>query len=82
MNDDLEENEEESEWDQIEFLNEMTIVEKINPIIHLKDGFSYIQTNFPEYYQSLISFLSKEDMKILRECIRRTEILINKKENK
>jgi hypothetical protein len=73
----LEENEEESEWDQIEFLNEMTVVEKINPIIYLKDGFSYIQNNYSDYYQSLISFFSKEDLKILRECIRKAEILIN-----
>lgn len=82
MDDDLEENEEESEWDQLEFLNEMTVVEKINPIIYLKDGFAFIQNNFPDYYQNLISYFSKEDLKILRECIRKAEIAVNKKDNK
>jgi hypothetical protein len=82
LNDDLEENEEESEWDQLEFLNEMTIVEKINPIIYLKDGFAFVQSNFPDYYQNLIGLFSKEDMKILRECIRKAEIAVNKKDIK
>jgi len=77
----LEENEEESEWDQIEFLNELTVIEKINPVIYLKDGFTFIQNNFPDYYQSLINFFCKEDLKILRECIRKSEISINKKDS-
>ena len=78
LNDDLEEDEDESEWDQLEFLNEMTIVEKINPVIYLRDGFSYIQNNFSEYYQSLINSMGKEDLKILKECIRKAELSVNK----
>ena len=77
----MEENEQESEWDEIEFLNEMTVIEKINPIIYLKDGFAFIQDNFPDYYQSLISLFGKEDLKILRECIRKAENALNRKDN-
>jgi len=56
----------------------MTIIEKINPIIYLKDGFIFIQNNFPEYYQNLMNFFAKDDLKILRECIRKAEITLNK----
>lgn len=80
MEDDyLEENDDDSEWDQLEFLNELTIIEKINPTIYLRDGLSYIQNNFGDFYDDLIKMIGNEDLKILKDCIKKTENAIQKK---
>ncbi len=78
----MEENEEESEWDQLEFLNEMTVIEKINPLLYLRDGFNFIQNNFVDYHKNLLTLFNKEDMKILGECFRKAEMMNKNKEIK
>ena len=80
LDDELEEDED-SEWDQLEFLNELTVVEKINPIIYLRDGFNYIQNNYSDYYENIINLIGQDDLRIVRDCVKKTESLLFKKLN-
>jgi len=65
--------EDDDEWDEMEELNEITEVEKQNPIHFLKQGFTFIQSNYPEYYNNLLGLIGSEGMSLLEAKIKECE---------
>jgi len=57
----------------MESLNEITDVDKQNPIQFLKQGFSFVQTNFPEYYNNMLGLIGTEGMNLLEAKIKESE---------
>jgi hypothetical protein len=62
-----------SEWDEMDELNKITVVDKQNPILFLKEGFTYVQTTYPEYYTSLLGLIGTEGMSLLEAKIKESE---------
>ena len=71
--DDEDIDEDDCEWDEMELFNDLTVVEKQNPIIYLRDGFSFIQGNYGEYYTNLLNFIGAEGMTVLDSKIKEVE---------
>ena len=63
------------DWDEMECLNEMTEVEKQNPIHFLKQGFTFIQSTYPDYYKNLLDLIGAEGMNLLDAKIKESEKL-------
>lgn len=64
---------EDGEWDEMEDLNEITEIEKQNPIHFLKQGFTFIQSTYPEYYNRLLGLIGTEGMGLLDAKIKESE---------
>ena len=64
---------EDGEWDEMEDLNEITEVDKQNPIQFLKQGFTFIQSSYPDYYNNLLGLIGTEGMGLLDAKIKESE---------
>jgi hypothetical protein len=53
--------------------DEVTEFDKKDPIIYLKEGFTYIQGNFSEYYGNLLQIIGNEEMNLLELKIKEHE---------
>lgn len=65
--------EEDGEWDEMEELNDITEIDKQNPIQFLKQGFTFIQTTYSDYYNNLLVLIGTEGMGLLDAKIKETE---------
>jgi len=72
---DVDEDEEYEDWDEIDNLTELTNVDKQNPIQYLKQGFNYVQSNNPDYYNTLLGLIGTEGMRLLDSKIKESEKL-------
>jgi len=70
---DCEIDDEDGEWDEMEDLNEITEVDKQNPIQFLKQSFTFIQSTYPDYYNNLLGLIGKEGMSLLDAKIQESE---------
>ena len=78
MYDEFEINDSDSDWDQLVFLNELTTIEKMNPVFYLKEGFEFISKNFFDYYNGLLNLMGKNDLNVIQNCIKKEEAIIQK----
>lgn len=62
-----------SDWDMMEEFDELTEFEKKDPLVYLKEGFTYIQGNYSEYYGNLMQVIGAEQMKFLEDKIKEHE---------
>jgi hypothetical protein len=53
--------------------DEVTEFDKKDPIIYLKEGFTYIQGNYSEYYGNLLQIIGNEEMNLLELKIKEHE---------
>jgi hypothetical protein len=59
----------------MENFTELTKVDKQNPLQYLKQGFTYVQSNYPDYYNSLLGLFGTEGMSLLDSKIKESEKL-------
>lgn len=71
-------NDTDSDWDQLEFLNELTVVEKTNSIIYLKEGFEFLSHNYNDYYKNILSLIGKDELNMIQYLIKKEEMNSNK----
>jgi hypothetical protein len=70
-NDDFldEEEEDDEDWDEFSDLNRITIVDKQDEILYLKEVFAHLLTNNSSYYNQLMSLLEPESKSLLEISI-------------
>ena len=62
-----------SDWDMMEDFDELTEFDKKDPMIYLKEGFTFIQGNYADYYGNLLQIIGSEEMKVLESKIKEHE---------
>jgi hypothetical protein len=69
----FEDEEDDEEWDEFVDLNNMTLFDKIDEILFIREAFEYISHSNSSYYQDLMSLLDSETRMKLETYVKNAE---------